>query len=719
MIVRNPFGARGRGERLARRTRRLVGSGAAGGAARRSRGGEPFASRSAPAAPAGARGSAADAHGRRHARSASRPRRSWTSNERARPRVADATGWSSRPSGLRGEAHRSRTAPGRPAQAARRARHGRPRRTRRSRCCRLAATARRSRSSAARRSGSTRASRSTCGDDAVELRTSVTGRGELTDVHLLGGRSLLPRSRSNGFMPSGSSLPDALLAQPVRSARPSAGRRVVRARRLGRRRARSRPLALHAGAALSRPQPGRGRRAGGQRDAGSISASPRRSTSSTSSSSSTRRATAASRSGSSTRDTRASTGRSWRRRSSSPRASPIPYAGLRRHRADLVARGAAPAPAARETPAWWREPIFCGWGAQCAPRRGGRCRDRGRLRDPGELRRLPRATSKARASCPARSCSTTSGRPRTAPTSRTPASGPTCAPGSPSDTSAGSASCSGGRPGTRRARRPSSASGTRPASRSGSTPRTPRRARRSGRASGRCSRPKGLDADGLKVDFTARTPTGRALERHGPGARPQRWGIALLHELLATLYTAAKDVKPDALVLTHTPHPAFVDVTDMIRLNDMVAGAPSVVPQMRHRARVARAACPELLVDTDDWRIPSLREWREYAEEKPVLGVPSLYYSQSLGRDGRIVRAAGLRGVAPHVGDVAGRVVSVRTADAAPRHLGRHRPRGGHLGRRRPRGRSAGAATSRRPCAGACSRRRSGSATSRTRRRGR
>ena len=138
-----------------------------------------------------------------------------------------------------------------------------------------------------------------------------------------------------------------------------------------------------------------------------------------------------------------------------------------------------------------------------------------------------------------------------------------------------------------------------------------------------------LDADGFKVDFTARTPTGRALARHG-----ESWGIALLHELLATLYAAAKEAKADALVITHTPHPAFADVTDMIRLNDMVAGAPSVVPQMRHRARVAHATCPELLVDTDDWRIPTLREWREYVEEKPSLGIPSLYYSEAVDATG-------------------------------------------------------------------------------------
>jgi len=65
-------------------------------------------------------------------------------------------------------------------------------------------------------------------------------------------------------------------------------------------------------------------------------------------------------------------------------------------------------------------------------------------------------------------------------------------------------------------------------------------------------RTEGLDADGLKVDFTARTPSGRALTAHGAG-----WGIALLHELLDVVYRSAKAVKPEALIITQAPHPAF------------------------------------------------------------------------------------------------------------------------------------------------------------------
>jgi hypothetical protein len=145
--------------------------------------------------------------------------------------------------------------------------------------------------------------------------------------------------------------------------------------------------------------------------------------------------------------------------------------------------------------------------------------------------------------------------------------------------------------------------------------------------------PDGYDADGLKIDFTARTPSGRALESHGP-----RWGIALLHELLEIVYSAAKEAKPDALVMTHTPHPAFVDVTDMIRLNDMSRadgdGLLPVVGQMAYRAAVVRAACPEVLVDTDDWCVPDLATWREYVVLKPTLGVPSLYYASHLDATG-------------------------------------------------------------------------------------
>jgi len=134
----------------------------------------------------------------------------------------------------------------------------------------------------------------------------------------------------------------------------------------------------------------------------------------------------------------------------------------------------------------------------------------------------------------------------------------------------------------------------------------------------------GYDADGFKVDFSARVPSGPGLTRHG-----REWGVELLYKLLWILYDEAKRVKPDALVVTHTPNPYFAHVTDMVRLNDINGAAP-VVPQMIHRAQVAQAACPTLLIDTDNWPMPNRTQWREYLAVQLDLGVPSLYFATDL-----------------------------------------------------------------------------------------
>ena len=146
--------------------------------------------------------------------------------------------------------------------------------------------------------------------------------------------------------------------------------------------------------------------------------------------------------------------------------------------------------------------------------------------------------------------------------------------------------------------------------------------------------PAGLDADGLKIDFTARTPSGATLLH-----RPGDWGVALLRRLLIDVRQAAKAAKPDALLIGQVPEPTIAPLVDMIRLNDVLrlddpTPTVSIVPQMRYRAAVVRAACPGHLIDTDDWCMPDLAAWREYAEAKPDFGVPSLYYADRLDLSG-------------------------------------------------------------------------------------
>ncbi|WP_309104230.1 hypothetical protein [Microbacterium sp.] len=146
----------------------------------------------------------------------------------------------------------------------------------------------------------------------------------------------------------------------------------------------------------------------------------------------------------------------------------------------------------------------------------------------------------------------------------------------------------------------------------------------------------GLDADGFKVDFTQRTPSGTML--HSAPDSDGVWGIAALHRLVARLHAAATRTKPDALVITHTVHPSFGDIADMIRTNDVLehdtTGTPvSVAAQLRARHEIIDAVLPRHPVDTDQWPMPNRDEWLDYARSQSEFGVPALYYLERVGAD--------------------------------------------------------------------------------------
>jgi len=150
----------------------------------------------------------------------------------------------------------------------------------------------------------------------------------------------------------------------------------------------------------------------------------------------------------------------------------------------------------------------------------------------------------------------------------------------------------------------------------------------------------GLGADGLKIDYTASTPSGAGLrtwaDEHAAPGEPRPWGIALLHRLLEIVAGAARAERADALLVTHTPNALFGDVVSMIRLNDALRlddpePLVPVLAQLRHRASIVRAAMPGVPVDTDDWAMPSVDEWRVWQRAKPAEGVPALYHVEGLG----------------------------------------------------------------------------------------
>ena len=143
----------------------------------------------------------------------------------------------------------------------------------------------------------------------------------------------------------------------------------------------------------------------------------------------------------------------------------------------------------------------------------------------------------------------------------------------------------------------------------------------------------GYGADGFKIDFTARIPAGPNLKIHG-----DIWGLELMHLYLSILHSEAKHIKPDALIMAHTPHPYLQDVLDMIRLNDINSGR-DINQSMTHRARVAAMACPNLIIDTDNWPMPNKAAWRAYTRLQPELGVPSLYYVTQIDATGEALGA--------------------------------------------------------------------------------
>ncbi|TDD41511.1 hypothetical protein E1286_32540 [Nonomuraea terrae] len=322
------------------------------------------------------------------------------------------------------------------------------------------------------------------------------------------------------------------------------------------------------------------------------------------------------------------------------RAAESPWEAISHHRADLVAHGLASEGPAGERHAWWSEPIFCGWGAQCAAADGVSPVELSRQdRYDGWLARLEEHGIVPGTIVIDDRWQLTYGDLRTDEAKWPDLRGwiadrhargqrvllwwrAWSADGLPAEECVTDA---GGRP--------VAADPSNPAYRL--------------RIRSIMERLLGdLDADGFKIDFTQWSPSGSHLKTYG-----STWGLALLHELLATMYDAAKQVKPDALMITHTPHPAFAGVSDMIRLNDVLEvdarGEPvPAVDQLRYRHAVARHAMPGHLIDTDQWPMPSRADWLAYARAQPELGVPALYYVDAIDNSSEEITGADLRQVA-------------------------------------------------------------------------
>ncbi len=325
----------------------------------------------------------------------------------------------------------------------------------------------------------------------------------------------------------------------------------------------------------------------------------------------------------------------WRSPALVLRDAPDPYAAIEAWREDLEARNLVRAAGTRPIPDWWRQPMFCGWGAQCA---------------------LVMAAGLPMSAAPARATQVDY------------------------DRFLGELGARGIRPGTlviddkwqltyggnepdpakwpdlggwiaarhREGRRvllwmkawdpeglPAEACVVAPdGTPLALDPESPAGEAAIRGAVRRMLGSDGLDADGIKLDFTHRTPTGHATVRNGTA-----WGVDLLGRYLDVIADEARAAKADALIIGHAPNPLVAPALGMLRLNDALRlddphPLADITAQFRHRAAIVRAACPAIPIDTDDWCAPDRAGWRAYAEAKLDVGVPALYYTTRLDRSG-------------------------------------------------------------------------------------
>jgi hypothetical protein len=220
-----------------------------------------------------------------------------------------------------------------------------------------------------------------------------------------------------------------------------------------------------------------------------------------------------------------------------------PYRGLRRHRDDLAARSAAPPVVAREQPAWWSEPMFCGWGAQVHRAKAAGVPWGSTATQEsydGFLDALER-----QGVVPGTIVIDDKWQATYGGNEVDEAKWPDLAGWIAARHARGQKVLLWWKAWDPEGLAPELCVRTRDGVPAGLDPSNPETRAALTAMVARLLGPHGLDADGLKVDFTGRTPSGQALVAHG-GA----WGLALLHELLRVVYAAAKAAKPDALVIT-------------------------------------------------------------------------------------------------------------------------------------------------------------------------
>ena len=134
------------------------------------------------------------------------------------------------------------------------------------------------------------------------------------------------------------------------------------------------------------------------------------------------------------------------------------------------------------------------------------------------------------------------------------------------------------------------------------------------------------DCDGFKVDFVNCIPQCGDSQTHTGIC-----GVELIKAWMKLVYDTAKAIKPDALVNTSCAHPYFTENVDMPRIHDYMSQQRSAVSVMNWRKEIFSAANPGMPIDMDSGGIGSKRDFHRYMRYQAENGVPTLYWLNATG----------------------------------------------------------------------------------------
>ncbi len=129
------------------------------------------------------------------------------------------------------------------------------------------------------------------------------------------------------------------------------------------------------------------------------------------------------------------------------------------------------------------------------------------------------------------------------------------------------------------------------------------------------------NCDGFKLDFMDMHPRKRGTKIYEKGV----FGLELQKRLFSAVYSIAKSVKPDALINMSSAHPYFAENCDQFRVHDFDPNLRIPLSILKFRSEFATAAMPDVLVDTDAGCGETKQHTLKYYTECSRYGVPCLY----------------------------------------------------------------------------------------------